>query len=65
MQDKCDTNRRAFSPKEVARDLGVHENSVRNHIASGRLPARRFGRRVLIMREDLEKFLEMNRAEAL
>lgn len=55
------THREAFlSPDEVARRLGVNEQTVRVWIRSGKLPASRLaGRRVLRIREsDIEAVLE-------
>lgn len=45
-----------LSIKEVARILNVSETTVRNHIASGKLPARRKGRQVRVSRSDLSIF---------
>jgi excisionase family DNA binding protein len=42
---------------EVAILLGIPEGSIRRLITSGALPARRFGERVLIPRDELEALL--------
>ena len=49
-----------YSPEEVASYLGVHVQTVRSWIRSGRLPARRLaGQRALRIREvDIEHVLE-------
>jgi excisionase family DNA binding protein len=49
-----------YSPEDVARYLGVHVQTVRGWIRSGRLPARRLaGQRALRIREsDVEAVLE-------
>ncbi len=43
---------------EAANLCRVHPNTVYKQIAEGRLPAHRFGGRVLIAREDLLRFLQ-------
>ncbi|NLI80898.1 MAG: helix-turn-helix domain-containing protein [Deltaproteobacteria bacterium] len=45
-----------LSIKEVARILNVSETTVRNHIAAGKLPARRKGRHIVVSRSDLGAF---------
>jgi excisionase family DNA binding protein len=42
---------------EVARRLGWTKLQTRRAIERGQLPARRWGRRVVILREDLEAYL--------
>jgi excisionase family DNA binding protein len=51
---------RLYSPEEVAEYLGVHVQTVRTWIRSGKLPARRLaGQRALRVKEaDLERVLE-------
>ena len=43
--------------KEVAQALGISEQGVRMKIYRRQIPARRWGRRVIILREDLERFM--------
>ena len=43
---------------EAAPILGITQKAVRQRIARGELPYRRWGRRVLIPAQELESFLE-------
>jgi excisionase family DNA binding protein len=52
-----DAERRAVSVDEVAAELGVSAGLVRLELGRGQLKGTRFGRRVLIMRSDLEDYL--------
>lgn len=54
-------DRRAWSIAEVSQRLGVSRNFLLGHIRAGRLRARRLGRRVVILSEDLDTYL--NNAE--
>jgi len=47
----------AMSPAEAAERLGISLNTVYRHIRNGRLPARRLGRRLLIGRRELRRWL--------
>lgn len=49
--------KRAFSPKEAAKLLGVSEAGIRRHITLGTIPYFRFGRLVMISSETIEKIL--------
>jgi len=49
--------RRAWSIAEVAAPLGVSRNFVLAQISQGLLRARRLGRRVVILAEDLDSYL--------
>ena len=49
---------------EVAEVLKLNPQTVRNWIDQGSLPAFRVGRRVRILRSDLEQFLEASRTPA-
>ena len=49
--------RLAWSLAEVSSATGLSLGYLRNEIAANRLPIRRFGRRVLVRDEDLQKFL--------
>jgi len=48
---------------EVAELLKLNPQTVRNWIDAGKLPAIHAGRRVRIMRSDLERFLEEGRIQ--
>ncbi len=49
----------AYSIADVARRTGASETAVRRWIERGYLPARRLGkRRLLVLRGDLERYLE-------
>lgn len=50
-------DRRAWSIAEVAARLGVSRNFVLAQVSRGALRARRLGRRVVILTEDLESYL--------
>ncbi len=52
-----DSPKRALSVIEVAAELGVSEQLVRLEIQREQLKASRFGRRVIIRREDLDAYL--------
>jgi excisionase family DNA binding protein len=50
--------RRAYGVAEIAQAYGLSIGFLRNEIKSGSLPIKRFGRRVLVLKEDWEKYLE-------
>jgi excisionase family DNA binding protein len=53
-----------FSPAQVAEILGKTEAAVRAMIARGEIKVHRWGRRVVIFRDDLEELLQsVRRAE--
>lgn len=49
--------RRLSSIKETAYEFSVHPNTIRKHIHEGKIEIVRVGRRVLIPREAIEKFI--------
>jgi excisionase family DNA binding protein len=51
------TEQRLFSIEEAAAYLGISPRSVRTFIASSQLPAIRLGRRVLLDKEQLDKWI--------
>jgi len=51
-------NRRAYSIPEVMCVLGLCRDSVYKLIREGRLPARKIGRRTVVLETDLQAFLE-------
>lgn len=48
----------AYSVSEAARVLGSTEGATRQRIQRGILPARRIGRRLVVLRADLEQYLQ-------
>jgi excisionase family DNA binding protein len=53
----------ALSPDETAQVLGLHVNSVRALIHSGKLPAIKLGRKFLVSRLELQKWLSGSPAD--
>lgn len=49
--------RLALGIKEAAKAIGVSPDSLRRRVKEGKLRAVRFGRRMLIRRDDLEKLI--------
>jgi excisionase family DNA binding protein len=49
---------------EVAGRLRLNEQTVRNHIDAGKLPAFRIGRRVRVARSDLHRFVQSGYSRA-
>jgi len=54
---KPQTERLALSTREAAATIGLSQRTLQKYIQTGRLPARRIGRRTLITVEDLQLFL--------
>jgi excisionase family DNA binding protein len=50
--------RRAYSVPETMCVLGLCRDSVYKLIREGRLPARKIGRRTVVLASDLQQFLE-------
>lgn len=57
MENYTTSQRMAWGLGEVAEFTGLSLAFVRNEVRAGRLPFRRFGRRILIRDEDLQKYL--------
>lgn len=51
-------NRLAWSLREISESTGLSPNFLRYEVQLGNLPARKFGRRVLVRDEDLRAYLE-------
>lgn len=49
--------KKTLTVPEVAAELGISEKALRQRIARGEFPFRRWGRRLLVLSMDLEKFL--------
>ncbi len=47
----------AYSVEEISAQTTLSKAFVRNEIAAGHLKAQRFGRRVLVLNEDLQNYL--------
>ncbi len=56
--DEKSVHRRAWSVHEVCERLGVSRNFLLGQIRLGSLRARRLGRRVVILAEDLDQYLK-------
>lgn len=52
------TNKLAYSVEDVSNQTTLSKAYLRNEIRDGNLKAQRFGRRVLILHEDLENYLK-------
>lgn len=50
--------RAGYTPKELARMLGVPSSTVYTSIRRGKIPSNRIGRRIVVPAEWLERFLE-------
>ena len=51
-------DRHTLTVREAAKALGVAEGTVRRAIKRGDLPARKFGRRTLIVRDVFQRWLD-------
>lgn len=58
MIHSANAERRARSITEACEELGVSRNFLMSQIRQGLLRARRFGRRVIILNEDFETYLD-------
>lgn len=56
--DNYDPPRESFSISEACRISGIGRTKVYEAISDGRLTARKFGKRTLILRADLRAFLD-------
>ncbi len=48
----------AYRPKDAARTVGLSEREVYNLLASGRIRAKKHGTATLILRDELQRFLD-------
>ena len=51
-------SRIAFSLADAASAIGIGRSTLHELIATGKLPVRKLGRRSLVLREDLEAYLQ-------
>lgn len=58
MEDYRVADRMAWSLAEISASTGLSLAFLRNEVRGGRLPYRKFGRRVLIRNEDLREYLD-------
>ena len=66
--DNCDQNvpmKRLYSVKELVKEIGATEWYWRTQIWSGRLPYVKVGRKKLVDREDIDKFISKNKYQEL
>lgn len=59
MDNYTTTQRMAWGLGEIAEFTGLSLAFLRNEVRAGRLPVRRFGRRVLVKDGDLRAYLEV------
>lgn len=57
MQGNVTTQRVAWSIAEIAEATGLSEGYLRNEVKRGALPVKKFGRRILVLEEDLKSYL--------
>jgi excisionase family DNA binding protein len=50
----------AFSVEEIAKQTSLSKAFLRLEIKRGKLRVKRFGRRVLVLKSDLENYLQTN-----
>lgn len=50
--------RKAYSLKTICTNLGVSKGFLASQIKTGKLRVRRLGRRVIVLAEDLDRYLE-------
>jgi excisionase family DNA binding protein len=58
MESHTDSQRMAWGLGEISEHTGLSLAFLRAEVRNGRLPVRRFGRRVLVKNEDLEAYLD-------
>ena len=63
MEAKVTSQRVAWSLNEIAKSTGLSIGFLRNEVRSTRLPAKKFGRRVLVLEEDLRRYLSQGSQE--
>ena len=59
MEDVVQQTRLAWALGEIAECTGLSLAFLRSEVRAGRLPVRRFGRRVLVKDDDLQVYLDL------
>lgn len=54
------TEKMAYSVGEISQLTSLSKIFIRNQIRDGKLKVRKIGRRVIVLKEDLQKYLEAN-----
>ena len=62
MQANVAAQRVAWSLIEIAESTGLSLGFLRNEVRAARLPVKKFGRRVLVLEEDLRRYLNQGSA---
>ena len=57
MQETITKNKLAYSVGEISAETSLSKAFVRNEITAGKLKVQRFGRRVLVLHQDLQNYL--------
>jgi len=57
IQETITKNKLAYSVEEISAQTSLSKAFVRNEITAGKLKAQKFGRRVLVLNQDLQKYL--------
>lgn len=57
-QSQAEVERLTYTPLEASKAAGVSRNTIYEEVNAGRLPARRVGRKILIRKSALEKWLD-------
>jgi excisionase family DNA binding protein len=58
METTATSSRVAWSIAEIAEQTGLSLGFLRNEVRAARLPVRKFGRRVLVLDDDLRRYLD-------
>ncbi len=57
MQQNVTLQRIAWSLADISKQTGLSLGFLRNEVRAARLPVRKFGRRVLVLDDDLRRYL--------
>ncbi len=58
------SDRVAWSLAEISEQTGLSIGYLRNELRGGRLPVKRFGRRILVLEQDLREYLSRGSTRA-